>query len=237
MTEPASAPRHNCDDSASRLDRLSSLVGIGHAELRRDVPDKEDLYYCLFLGQHYAAPEPGIRMLGLNPGLSDHHKPNTELQSTNWLLEKGPTRHSYWRNARKFFETTPALRSQMEWATYSFCCPFRTRSWKLPVAHRRALMAASRPILQQMLNDCAPRFVILAGVETEQVFQQTAGVDLSRQGVRPGPFREGTYRSSATDATWRGRPLVICQVPHFSRANNRTKLEKCGQWLSEVLAQ
>ena len=127
----------------------------------------------------------------------------------------------------------------MPQATFSFCCPYRTRKWhKLPIVYRRVLMQLSRPVLQQMLDDCAPRCVIVAGVGTVGVFKATAGVPLeSGPIVAAGPYAKGTYQWRAAHVSWRGRVLLLVQVPHFSRANDHKKLDACGAWLSDLVAQ
>jgi hypothetical protein len=224
-------------DSPSRMNTLGNVVRRGYDELLLSFPTHERLGYTVFLGRQYAQPEPGVLMLGLNPGISSSTALDAELQSENWLLEGAPSKLRYWTHARYFFRSNTSLLSAMQAATFSFCCPYRTRGWDLPVAHRRTLMASARPVLQRILDDCSPRFVILAGIETEQVFQQTLGAEVVRETVRDGPYTRGKYRSRATRATWRGRPLTICQVPHFSRANEKLILEKCAAWLSGILEQ
>lgn len=235
MNEPSTDVTEN--GAALRLAALAKLVSTGYDEVRQAFPAHEPLGYTLFLGKHYAQPAPAVLMLGLNPGLSDKNS-NAEPQSENWLLEGKRPKFSYWRNARYFFNNCDgALRSAMEMATFSFCCPYRTRSWKLPVAHRRALMTAARRTLQQVMEDCAPRFVLLAGSRTEEVFGHVLGADLVSGAVSDGPYTSGKYRSRAIHATWQGRPLTVCQGPHFSRANEKPKLRECAAWLSGILAQ
>lgn len=199
---------------------------------------EKELGYCLFAGQSYAVSPPSVMMLGLNPGMSESDKPNSALQSINWLLNGVVTRRlPYWRNAQRLFKQR-GLEGIIEKATFSFCCPYRTATWvNLPIKTREALVAASRPVLQQMMNDCAPRVVIVAGIAGEAVFRETMGAPfIAHERLSDGPYT-GTYRWRATDCSWGERHFTLAQIPHLSRANSKVKLAECGSWLSALLTR
>jgi hypothetical protein len=232
MTHPVTG---NDTPNDPRIDRLRSLTEAGYAALQRCYPKHEPLGCTLFAGRCFARPEPGILMLGLNPGLSDRDNCYMDLPDENWLLEGKPPKHlPYWRHARMAFGHA---RSEMDTATFSFCCPYRTRGWNLPVAHRRMLMQAAKPVLQQLMLDCAPRTVIVAGVETEAVFQATLGEVVLGTAISTSAQRSGRYQWRATEARWRAHSFVLLQIPHFSRANKTDRLNECGRWLAERLRQ
>jgi hypothetical protein len=96
---------------------------------------------------------------------------------------------------------------------------------------RSALIDASRPILARVVRDCQPALVVVAGVDGFALMTETLASELRviRSVSRGG--NPGTYQWCAYDAVLNSHPLVIAQVPHFSRANSMSKLEECTRWL------
>ena len=93
------------------------------------------------------------------------------------------------------------------------------------------------PVLARMLDDCAPRLVIVAGIAGLNVFRYAApanlqtGAELSR-----GGDARGTYPWRALEATLGGRPFVLAQIPHLSRAGSKHRLKECSEWLMTLVA-
>ena len=176
-------------------------------------------------------------MLGLNPGVGGSRNRGAKLQDANWLIDGMPgVRFPYWRNAKRLFNQHD-MASVLGNATFSFCCPYRTATWvNLPPATRSALMTAARPALQQMVSDCAPRLIIVAGIAGENVFRETMGDEFAVDSVvSAGPYAQGTYRWRATRCTWRAQSFTVAQIPHLSRANSKLKLAECAQWLAGMV--
>jgi hypothetical protein len=219
-------------------DALQELTQAGFDRLWQEFPDQKPLVGTLFLGKHYAQPDPGILMLGINPGASNDPKLDLKLHEHNYLLE-GPAniRIRYWTNARRLFGATDELRAHMESATYSFCCPFRTIKWNgLELARIRSLIRNSKPVMARMLADCKPKVIIVAGTAGLQVLGYTAAplLDLGEPFDRGGDAK-GKYRWQALSASHSGRPLTVVQIPHLSRASSKVRLAECGQWLSATV--
>jgi hypothetical protein len=115
------------------------------------------------------------------------------------------------------------------------CCPYRTTSWNLTLQQREVLVKVSRPVLQQMMADCRPRFIAVAGRTAFTLLQEIlspefvvlANVD------RGGPG--GTYQWAAHRARWRNDDMLLVQVPHFSRANSGPRPQECALWLADGL--
>ena len=224
-------------------DSLQDVRRIADAEFAQLCKEHRDQFEAggtLLLGKHYANEKRGILMLGLNPGANKGpQKLYVGTYSSNLLLPGGPNeRFSYWRNARTLFAATAPLLSAMESATFSFCCPFRTSTWSnLPRQKRDALIRYSRPILTQVLQDCAPRLVIVAGVAGLDALRTIAAPRLTISGViSDGGDRSATYQWRAYSATFDDSEVVVAQVPHLSRANSHARLESCGKWLADLIA-
>jgi hypothetical protein len=222
----------------AQLTALQAHAKAGFEQLCAEFPEQEKLGGLVFLGRHYAERPPGILMLGINPGASEYKRLSADLQKHNWLLE-GDAGHRvrYWTNARFLFGTDPELRHAMEHATFSFCCPYRTlKSNGLPTALIRALIRNSKPVLKQMLTDCAPRIVIVAGVEGMRLFGYTADIEVDQLPVlSSGGDTSGTYQWRAVQAEFDGAPFVLVQIPHLSRAGSRRRLDECRTWLTDVI--
>lgn len=221
-----------------RLATIRRLVTAEHEALTREHPALSDEGGTLLLGRHYAYEKRGIVMLGINPGANVHDRSlYVGTYDSNCLLPGSPDEgFSYWRNAQILFGSTPELRSAMETATFAFCCPFRTKMWSgLPRVEREALIAHSRPIIGQLLEDCDPQLVIVAGVAGLDALRNIAAPRLRIGELRDdGGAPTGTYQWRAYHATRDGADTTVAQVPHFSRANARQKLTACGHWLSDL---
>ncbi len=188
---------------------------------------------ALFLGGHYAEPRRGILMLGINPGRNAKDPTfGAGLPDRNFLLEGAEgVNFPYWRNAKYLFGSEP-LKTPMQSATYSFCSPFRTPNLSLSNQDRALLVSHSRPILRQMLAECAPRLIIVAGVSGAGLLREIAGDAIQVGDALPGEGdAKGKYQWRAYRAVVSGSPSVVAQIPHLSRANSRTRLDGCRRWL------
>lgn len=219
----------------SSHERISALAETEYEALLGSFPAHPQLGGQLFLGKHYAAVPNGILMLGLNPGRARQEvRMECELLPENPLVTDGwPAQHGYWRNARRCFGTDEVLKGRIEQATFAFCSPFRTSNWNLAKSHRDAIVAHSRPIMRQLLADCSPRVVIVAGKAGLGAFLSIAGdaVDVVGEPHR-GPYTKGTYQWSSRPARIDAHAAVLLQVPHFSRASSPGKLDECRGWLA-----
>jgi hypothetical protein len=237
MTE---SPSTHIDSSSSpSIDAIKQLVVDGYHRLCDEYPDQRPLGCIPFLGKHYAASEPGILMLGINPGGRGHREVDLELHDWNWLLEGPPElKIRYWNNARRLFSTTVDLRSAMETATFSFCCPYRTARWNgLERGRRQSLIRNSKPVMARMLADCQPRLIIVAGIAGLQGLGDIASPVLELGAVIDhGGDGKGTYTWKALRAHHEGRQLTVAQIPHLSRANSHARLAECGTWLTTLVA-
>jgi hypothetical protein len=223
----------------TKLAAVQQLTRTQFHALQARFPDSFELGGCLLLGRRYAHPASRALVLGINPGISPSTDLDVGLQQHDFLLE-GPDRprHQYFTNARKFFNSSPAVLDIVRLATFSFCCPFRTASWSdLSDGLRSALVESSRPILARIVRDCVPALIVVAGVDGFRVMTETLAGDVQvRRAVSHGGSA-GTYQWCAYDARINSRAVVIAQVPHFSRANSTPRLQECAGWLLQVAAQ
>lgn len=237
---PESPPTHIDSSSSSSIDAIKQLVVEGYNRLCDEYPDQRSLGCIPFLGKHYAAPEPGILMLGINPGGRGYRELDLELHDSNWLLEGPPDlKIRYWSNARRLFGTSAELRSAMETATFSFCCPYRTARWNgLERGRLHSLIRNSQPVMTRMLADCRPKLIIVAGAAGLQALGYIASPALELgEVVDHGGDGKGTYTWKALRARHEGRELVVAQIPHLSRANSHARLAECGAWLTDLVTQ
>jgi len=223
--------------SDQKLKSLQSMVAEAFEHLSKKYPDLRRRKATLLLGRHYAHPRSRVLMLGLNPGLDEELPLDLECQKENSLLgDPGDTEIAYWRNARRLFATTPRLSAVLEYATFSFCCPFRTPSWSsLSSAQRRDLIEESMPTLARILEDCRPEFVIAAGRTAQRILTDRLRPPpqvKSRSRRAKGPI----YSWERLDLQWRHLDFAVLQIPHLSRANSAKKLRECGLWLDRNLA-
>ena len=223
------------------MTRLAILQESTHREflgLVEKYPELERRGLTLFLGKHYACESPRIMMLGINPGLAEDCPVDLALQPENCLLgnatEGRARKFRYWRNARRCFGSTDDLQKLMQFATFSFCSPFRTPRWvQTPPEMRSAIVLHSKPILRQMLSDCQPTSVILGGKLSVGLFARVGGVELTVQASDAGGTGVRTW--AAFSATGRWGDYRVLQVPHFSVFNSKKGLRECGVWLASQL--
>ncbi len=220
--------------SIEQLREVSDLARQGYDEVRRRCPDLPALGGCLLLGRHYAHPASRVLFLGLNPGGADT-KMDVGVQVHNYLLE-GPRDAIYWTNARKFFSCSRTLTSLFSTATFSFCCPYRTPDWiNLADHQRRVLIGRSRPVLRQIIADCRPALIVVAGRTSLDILEEEI--------LRPEWYLtkvlsatgSGIYQWAAHRGSYQDRDLLIAQVPHFSRANSMPPLQECAMWLEQTV--
>jgi len=224
-------------------DKLGALQEITREQFERltnSFPELQPRGLTLFLGRHYAHTHPRIMMLGINPGLDEDLPADYDLQSYNCLLgdptDAAARRICYWRNAGRCFRANPALLAVMEWATFSFCSPFRTPRWSQTLRPQRELIEVlSRPILQRMLEDCRPTAVILAGRVAVPLFARIGEVSLVGGATPEGGRGARTWTKFVGHAAW--GEFDVLQVPHFSVCNSLVGLQECGEWLTTVLCQ
>src|SRR5438132_7291186 len=175
----------------NRVRELQELTKQQFERLKRDFPDLGRRGLTLFLGHSYAPMNPRIMMLGINPGGDGDHVEDYDLQCSNCLLGDPQDSYAkvfhYWRNARRCFGSTSGLSTVMEYATFSFCSPFRTPRWsQTPQRQREAIELLSRPILQQMIADCRPTAVIVAGRIAVPLFCRVSAVSLTGESTPAG---------------------------------------------------
>src|SRR5690606_24307461 len=110
----------------SRLAELQKITQQQFALLCAEFPELKHRGLTLFLGSHYAHPDSGILMLGLNPGQDKPLPEDYGLQRRNCLLGDPADQEAkafvYWRNARRCFE--PVLNCRKGWRQP----PFRSAS-------------------------------------------------------------------------------------------------------------
>lgn len=106
----------------SRLAELQKITQQQFALLCAEFPELKHRGLTLFLGSHYAHPDSGILMLGLNPGQDKPLPEDYGLQRRNCLLGDPADQEAkafvYWRNARRCFE--PALNCRKDGDSHLF---------------------------------------------------------------------------------------------------------------------
>lgn len=221
-----------------QLKALQELTLRQFQALALELPELEHRGLTLFLGKHYAVESPRVMMLGINPGGEGDHPVHLDLCPSNWLVgdpaDGEAKAYRYWRNARRCFSATTELQDTMNGATFGFCSPFRTPVWSgLPAVMRRAIREHSGPILRQMLTDCRPTSVIVAGRVSVDLLAQIGGIPLSPQLNPAGQAGRHSWSIFRGAGPW--GQFDVLQVPHFSRFNSRAGLQECGEWLAGQL--
>ncbi len=223
----------------SDLKALKDLTSRQFAELCHVLPDLKKRGLTLFLGSEYAACDCRILMLGINPGSSDDLPEDYGLRSSNCLIgdpgDPDARKFVYWRNARRCFGATAELKHKMARATYTFCIPFRTPNWSgLRKLERLELKKAARPILQQILADCRPEFILCAGATARTILMDLSDLSSVDHETLEGRQGRNTWTADAVAVPW-GSSEVL-KVPHFSRFHSKEGLRACGVWLTAKLA-
>jgi hypothetical protein len=230
-----------------RIDRLKAATEAALEAASSACPELclRENGLTLFLGKHYADTI-RILMLGLNPGLLREETGGSllasyahdyELAASNLLVgdaaDSDGRRVRYWRNAKRCFGATAALRASMQRATFSFCCPFRTAKWsELTSRQQSVLETHSKPVLQLILNDCQPAAVIVAGTTARDMLLRAGPIADAHVVFAPGQQRWTEFNARAA---W--GELSVIQLPHFSYFNALDELQACGEWVSGILAR
>lgn len=221
-----------------KLQVLELMVTEGFKEICKLYPHIRKMGGTLFLGKYYARPDGKILMLGINPGIIPGRLIlNTKLQSDNLLLQNPllETEIKYWKNARILFNTTESLKSKLDKATFSFCCPYRTEEWKGPEIP--ILLRYSSPILNQMIIDCEPEYIILSGVKSLELIQSSYLLKPSLKVISGSQafYYDSIYQWQRVDTRWNNLEISLLQIPHFSRAHGVQRLKQCGLWLEQQI--
>jgi len=221
-----------------KLHVLEHMVEDGFEKICIEYPAMREMGGTLFLGKYYARPDGIILMLGINPGIiSGELTLNTRLQEKNELLINPleETNIKYWKNARILFNTTGFLKSRLEKATFSFCCPYRTEEWKGTM--KSILLENSLPIMTQMLIDCKPDYIILAGVTSLKLIQSSHLLKPPLQITSESDvvYYDNIYQWKRVYTKWESRDISLLQIPHLSRAHGRQRLEESGYWLDKQI--
>lgn len=207
-------------------------------KLIKEYPEQEEPGGDLFLGKHFAANK--ILHLGINPGGTPEipSQIQTELLTENELL-KGNSGERYWNGAASILTATPALKYHFEKATFSFCCPFRTKEWggeDLPVKKMRALLRHSKPIVESLLDESNFKYVVLTGVAAKNIllwdYRDLFSSTIKTQ--KPILYNNQMQWSSQS-VVYKGREINVIQVPHYSRTYGNSHWGECIEWLSEQL--
>jgi len=206
-------------------------------------PELKDNGAEMFLGKYYAHPESEILMLGINPGGNQTHKIDTALKDENCLLgSPKDEKEKYWKHARTLFGSSSELSNKMVHATFSFIIPVRTTKWTglKPPEKRIALINGAKPITRQIISDCNPKYIIVAGSDGQSTLVHDI-LDLKKTPYKihhydkPAGFTRGTYQLQRIDVEWEDKAMTVLQIPHLSRASSKDKLVQCGQWLTQEL--
>ena len=221
------------------LKEIQSMMCVNAEGFYKDHPDFKKCGVTLFLGRHYAVPGNRILMLGINPGGSEGDGVEVSLQPYNYLLgnpqEAGI---GYWKIARGFFGANPSVQKCMEFATFSFCVPFRSSRWNnLKAQVRKDMIYWSKPIIRKMIEDCQADFLLVTGVTAYNILT-TGMLDLKSDDIRiiSSERQSNFYQWKRVECVWGEKKLTVIQLPHFSWANGIDRLGICSTWLAEQLA-
>ena len=217
------------------LEELKQIALDQNQKLITEYPRQEGHGGQLFLGKNYASSN--ILFLGLAPLIDEDSQFNTDLLTTNLLLDGFSTRR-YFRNASFAFKQNKHLRQQLESATFCYCSPFKTKKWtELPLSRQNLFLEHSRPILNTILEQCLPEFLIVSGQETVDILSGYFG-DIFTD------FKEIDHFDLDRSHRWteylfkiNGRPSVLLKAPNFSYASNKEKLFHLSNWLFEKISR
>ena len=121
-------------------------------------------------------------------------------------------------------------------ATFSYLCPFRVAKWNdVNKLKQDTLLEYSRPILNKILTQCQPKYIIVSGMYSIDILlghypdiftdaKELEMVTLDR------PHRWSEYGSVVN-----GQPVRILKAPNFSYASNKNKLREFSHWLSHKI--
>jgi hypothetical protein len=231
------------------LQEITALARKKHSQLRPLHPAFKQ-GGCLLLGHSYARSR--FIYCGLNPGrypdIVEHDflvEPASEapynLPFVCDVKDPAFARLPYWRNAHNFFNAN-GHQDLRDWfqagVTSTFLSPWRTGGLsdinKLPGDVRKRLHEYSRDLLEKMIEHHDAKVLITAGVSSIDFLSRLTGK------VNEPEQREGsgkTYQWSECSFSFVGRKIMVLQIPHFSRANSKDKMEPFARWLRDRLKQ
>ena len=232
-----------------KLEQIQKLAREYNLELSRELGESfKQRGGCLLIGKHYA--EVPRMFLGLNPGgyLEDAGNNTVSEDSGDSFcvdLIEAPwdsLKISYWKHFCSFIDSAQGLREWMTNATATFCFPWRTKDGtelrKLDQKTGGKLSEFSGNLFRQMIthhhegSDSGSVVLVVAGIEALGWISSKPflNFDLAKHSVE-SPTHKGTYQWQKIEL----ENITIYQVPHFSRANSRTRLSECANWLAADL--
>lgn len=230
---------------SSKLEEIQALAKSCDQTLRQEFGDNVlGMGGTLFLGTNYA--KSSKIFFGLNPGTwkAEHRK-----QFEWWLHDKsGPwgqshSKFRYWQNCSFFFAKSPPLNYWIEDATSTFLIPWASPSlsklWKNRKLAQR-IYEYSGALVRKMIEHHQAEFLIVAGVITLRTLASHDFLNFPLNNQTVVFHFDGTGYQPARNYQWHKvlyQQMVIYQVPHFSRANNRGALTNCALWLEEEISR
>lgn len=113
--------------------------------------------------------ESEILFLCLSPARDGHKEFHPSLLDSNILID-GSQRGGGHRNAFHALTHNDELKKKLQLAIFCYLCPFKTSAWSdLPVSKQNLYLKYSQPIIERILEDCQPRFIILSGRDTVDI--------------------------------------------------------------------
>lgn len=200
----------------------------------------------LFLGTHYA--ESDIILMTYNPGKANESnlKFETSFARNNRYWDKYEDKeYQFWKNSKFFFNSQPDLINwlNMNHVTSAFLIPWRTRNitaFESDKELKQRIYEYSGNIVRRILEHHQSKILIISGIATlrclasEQFldFDLNQSIDHSKN-LNLGP----NYQCRKVTPNRNYETLNLFQIPHFSRANKKSYLEKCSAWLWNEIFQ
>lgn len=239
---------HNLADSVERLSLIQRLALERDGQVREALQadghmDLLNLGGALFLGRYYGAS--AKIYFGLNPGTFGVDPARERVfeirlrQDDNGPFDfEGPIEFPYWRNMRKFLNDYPNLKSWFnDRVTHAFLVPWRTRDANvlngLNPRSREVIHRSSAELAAKIIEDHKARIVIVAGKKTLYLLNEFLNLGLSYQDMARNTEGAGGVYQWKSHMT--GRGFTVLQIPHFSRANSRHRMEPLASWLNRKL--
>lgn len=227
--------------SSAKLIEIQALAKSYDRKLRQEFGDNVlGTGGTLFLGKHYAKSDKIF--FGLNPGtLKAEHRKQFEwwLQDVNCPWGHPHSEFRYWRNCSYFFAKSPPLGDWIEDATSTFLIPWASPSlsklWKNRKLAQR-IYEYSGAVVRKMIEHHQAKWLIVAGVTTLRTLSSPYFLNFPLDDQAEVFHFHGTSYRPARNYQWHKllyQHLVIYQVPHFSRANNKKALDTCAKWLAK----
>lgn len=194
----------------------------------------------LFLGKYYANSDKIF--FGLNPGTwkaEDRKQFEWWLQDANCPWGHPDSVFRYWENCSYFFDKSTPLRDWIEDATSTFLIPWASPSlsklWKNPKLAQR-IYEYSGALVRKIIEHHQAKWLVVAGVTTLRTLASPYFLNFPLDDQTVVFYFPGTGYRPARNYQWHKvlyQHLVIYQVPHFSRANNKLALDTCALWLGK----